>query len=190
MVPNGRLCTDQLQCGPADYDPADNIIAHKKVCSSSAAKTASSASSSRPNATSPDYKNLKEPLDKPFHALNSRTWLHNRPEADVFTLLIDTHRLRMDDDYKFSGDVDEDSLYDGGNGKPGFIQFLRTASSRPKLLPDWWSPAKAQECVRRGTIGGWSSLSTPVEKGDIVEHYGNGTMPMQMRMFGEQVIGT
>lgn len=185
-----RHCTDQLQQRLWDYEPADKIIAHKKICSSIAANTASSASSSTPDPTSSGYNNLQEPLDRPLDALISRTWLHNRPEADVFALLIDTHRLRMDDDYKLTGDVEEDSLYDGGDPRPGFIRFLAQAACKPNLLPDWWSTEKAHECIRFGSVEGWSNLISAMESEDIREHYGNPTMLMQMRMFGEQVIGT
>jgi splicing suppressor protein 51 len=41
-----------------------------------------------------------------------------------------------------------------------------------------------------GSGDGWSSLSRAVEKSDIVEHYGDPTMPMQLRMLGEQVYGS
>ena len=37
---------------------------------------------------------------------------------------------------------------------------------------------------------GWSSLANAVEKSDVMEHYGSATMPMQLRMFGEQVYGS
>lgn len=40
-----------------------------------------------------------------------------------------------------------------------------------------------------GMTSGWSSLADSCEKSDIMEHYGDGKMPMQMRMFGEQVYG-
>lgn len=37
--------------------------------------------------------------------------------------------------------------------------------------------------------GGWSSLASMVEKSDIIEHYGDARMPMQLRMLGEQIYG-
>lgn len=135
-------------------------------------------------------KNLQQHIVQPFHRLNDKTWLHGRPETDVFKLLIDAYRLRMEDNYMF-GDPDEDSLHAGApSGLPGFRRFLRKAESRAGLLPSWWSAEKKAVCVAYGNQDGWSDLTTTVEKSDIVEHYGHPLAPMQLRMFGEQVIGT
>ena len=42
-----------------------------------------------------------------------------------------------------------------------------------------------------GGSDGWSRLDCCVEKGDIIKHYdGNPLMPMQLRMFVEEVYGT
>lgn len=38
-------------------------------------------------------------VDQPFRKLNERKWLHGRSENDTFKLLLDTHRLRVMDDY-------------------------------------------------------------------------------------------
>ncbi|EXJ91678.1 hypothetical protein A1O3_00228 [Capronia epimyces CBS 606.96] len=90
-------------------------------------------------------------IDKPFTALSKKKWLHNRPEAEVYALLIDIYRMRVEDDYKFSGDVDMDSIYGGApNGFAGFRRFLRQVERKPGLLPDWWSKEKAAVCVRHG----------------------------------------
>lgn len=35
--------------------------------------------------------------------------------------------------------------------------------------------------------GKWSELACVIQKSEIIEHYGNLIMPMQLRMFGEQV---
>lgn len=48
-------------------------------------------------------------------------WLYDKPEPEVYKLLIDCYRLRIDDEYVFRGDVDEDGLYGGASsGLPGF----------------------------------------------------------------------
>lgn len=57
-------------------------------------------------------------------------------------------------------------------------------------MPSWWLPGKERECEALGLGDGWSSLSRAVEKSDIVEHYGDSTMPMQLRMLGELVYGS
>lgn len=179
---------------------------HKKVCASFAQPTGSQSSSEpagtgntpfhaspsppHPNQDGNNAKGLAVDVDKPFHHLNSKTWLHNRPERDVFKLLIDTYRLRMEDNMK-AGEVDTDNVYGASSdGRGGFRRFLRLAEKRAGLLPSWWSLEKAVECTDFGLSRGWSSLASAVEKSDIMEHYGNPAMPMQLRMFGEQVYET
>ena len=96
----------------------------------------------------------------------------------------------MEDNYNLEGDADTDSIYGGAaNGQRGFRQFLRLAEKRPGLLPSWWSPAKAAACEDLGMRNGWSSLSRRIDKSGVGEHYGNPNMPMQLRMFAEQVYG-
>ncbi|OCL06400.1 putative MYND domain protein [Glonium stellatum] len=169
------------ECQKADWK------VHKKVCAKNAADTAASGTSS---SNSP-AKGLSGSIDKPFHRLENKTWLHDRPEQDVYKLLIDTYRFRMDDDYSLEGKVSTDSVYGGArNGLAGFRRFLRLAESRPGLLPPWWSAQKASECVAVGMQeSGWSSLSCAIEKSDVQEHYDDSKFPMQLRMFGEQVYG-
>lgn len=76
----------------------------------------------------------------PFTGLDQGTWLHDRPEADVCTLLIDAYRPRVEDTYTLEGGVMEGSLFDGNpNGQPGLRYFLRKAACIPGLLPLWWN---------------------------------------------------
>jgi len=173
---------------------------HKKVCAQNASTRNTTGSASNPpnvgsnastNARTP-LKNLIAPIDKPFHALHDQKWLHNRPEADVYKLLIDTYRLRMEDDYNLSGDADMDSIYGGApNGYDGFRRFLDEIEAQNReLLPSWWSEEKARECERAGRRDGWSSLNRAIKKSDVIAHYGDPMFPMQLRMFGEQIYGT
>jgi mitochondrial splicing suppressor protein 51 len=84
-----------------------------------------------------------------------------------------------------------DSIYGGApDGRRGFEPFLRKVRSKHGLLPSWWSEEKAAECVRFGMKEGeWSELARAVKKSDVIEHYGNPVMPIQLRMFKEQVYG-
>lgn len=60
--------------------------------------------------------------------------LQGRPEAEVYSLLTDSYRLRIEDEYTFTGDVDVDSLYGGGNPVKGFRRYLRKAESKRRPL--------------------------------------------------------
>lgn len=126
--------------------------------------------------------------------MEARTWLHRRSEKLTYQLLIDAYRLRMEDDSNM-GDIDEDSIYnDEPDGRKGFRRFLRKAESRANLLPPWWTAEKKAACEAMGLTGGddgWSNLRNMVDKHGVIKHYGgNNLMPMQLRMFAEQVIGT
>ncbi|KAF9947081.1 hypothetical protein BGZ72_010888 [Mortierella alpina] len=168
---------------------------HKKVCATLGASTmgqpvppAAASSQNSSEAKPPTNGPLSVTIDKPFHKLNAKTWLHGRSEQDVFMLLIDSFRLMLEDDYNLEGDVTVDSLYDGSaDSRVAFYHFLQQAEQRPGLLPSWWSQEKAAECMALGLSGGWSSLAKMVQKGDIQEHYGDNELPMQLRMLREQI---
>ena len=98
----------------------------------------------------------------------------------------------MDDEYNFRGDVEADSIYDGGaDSSQSFKRYLRAVERKKGYLPDWWSKEKADECVRSGLAGGREAdLRTAAEKSDISGHYGSSFMPMQLRMFAEEVLGS
>ncbi len=173
---------------------------HKKTCTKnipstsanpSTSTTSSSAQGTSTSASGGTPKGLTALVEKPFTKLSTKTWLYSRPEKDVYKLLIDTFRLRQQDNFTFEGHADDNSIYSGAsNSVAGFQRFLSLAASRPGLLPPWWSSSKAEECKQLGLEGGWTSLTKMTEKGDVIEHYGDSKMPMQMRMFGEQVYGT
>ena len=134
-------------------------------------------------------------IEKPFHALENNTWLYNRPEPRVYELLIDAYRLRVEDEYKFHGDVDNDSLYGTGNkagALRGFRKFVRKAEKcTPPVLPPWWANEKSQACLEYARHAeGDHNLGAAVEKSDIQEFYGVRNMPMQLRMLAEKIEGT
>lgn len=64
-----------------------------------------------------------------FTDLEKRTFLHNRPEKDVYKILIDCYRLRIEDDAKIVGIMEPDSIYASRSSdrKAGFRRFLETA---------------------------------------------------------------
>ena len=138
-------------------------------------------------------KNLDVIIDKPFHRLNEKKWLHDRSESDTFKLLIDTYRMRMEDNYTMAGDADTDSMYGGApDFSAGFRRFLKRVQRKPGLLPSWWNQEKVEKCIAFGMRRddpNWGGLRGPVEKSDVIEYCGNHVMPMQLRMFGEQIYG-
>ncbi|KAI8361869.1 hypothetical protein B0O80DRAFT_88355 [Mortierella sp. GBAus27b] len=125
-------------------------------------------------------------VDKPFHKLHARTWLHSRPEADVYKLLLDTFRLRMEDESQFEGLTHSGTIYTGNpDNRNVFEQFLRLAESRAGLLPPWWNAEKASECVNVNMENG--GLRAKLDKAGVIKVYSNSMMPMQLRVLGEQV---
>lgn len=166
----------------------DHWKVHKKDCAANAnANTGATFSTS-------SARNEREPLEviieKPFHRLNDKTWLHNRSENDLQKLLIDIYRLRMDDTFKFDHMVETDSLYSGArDGTNGFKKFLGLVEGKAGLLPADWSPEKKEAVIAFGQAEPEKLLFHKADKETIINRYGNAQMPMQMRLFGEQVYG-
>ncbi|KAF1809741.1 hypothetical protein P152DRAFT_461129 [Eremomyces bilateralis CBS 781.70] len=158
---------------------------HKRSCGPNGPTNTSSSSSSGRRV-----KGLQVAIDKPFHALHSKTWLHNRPKEDTYRLLIDCFRLRQEDDYKFSGEFSMETE-DGASGRP-FRRFLAKAKSRNGVLPPWWTAQDDEDVLSMGLSRNeeWARFNAGVEKSDIIERYGNPQMPMQLRLLGEQIIGS
>ncbi len=161
---------------------------HKKICGKqkSAGQTGSGSSDTLSMSTglSPP-KGLDSPVTMPFTRLERDTWLHDRLEKDVYRLLIDAYRMRMEDNYVIDHDADEDGIYGGApDGLPGFRRFLQKAA-RSDVLPPWWNDTKKQECEQLGMDhqqSNWYDLARSIKKSDIVEHYGDPRFPMQLRM--------
>jgi splicing suppressor protein 51 len=142
----------------------------------------------RSGGNSGSSKGLSKAIDKPFANLQAKTWLHNRPEEDVYKLLVDIYRLRADDEFKFQGSRPRDGLYGGASsGLEGFNKFLKLVA-RPNLgiLPLWWVEESEKKCREAGQ----AVLAKKMEKSDVIKEYGEETMPMQMRMIGEDIYGT
>lgn len=151
---------------------------HKKGCGSGSSPSNNGFLSSKPAVES-------------LLGLDTKTWLHSRPEAEVYTLLIDSYRLRIDDEYAFRGDISDFSLYGGGNPVKDFRRYLQKAEKRTGVLPSWWTKEKRDACIAKGNAKDhWSSLHFAVEKEDIQEHYKNPVMPMQLRMLAEEIWGS
>ncbi|TFA98138.1 hypothetical protein CCMA1212_010134 [Trichoderma ghanense] len=161
---------------------------HKgETCGKSQPSTATpgaSTSKIKPASSRPGH-------DMPFTRLYQGIWLHDRPEAETYELLIDTYRLRVEDTYVFRGELMEDSLYaTRSSGLRGFRKFLEKAAAVPGLLPAWWNEEKKAACEKLGmTRSQWSDLHCAVEKSDIIDHYKDPVFPMKLRMLGVTVYG-
>lgn len=80
------------------------------------------------------------------------------------------------------------SLCGCGDPRRGFKKFLTMAENHPTMLPPRWSVEKRRACARSSTKG-WSNMTCAMEKSDIMEHYKDNSMPMQLRMVGQQIYG-
>ncbi|OIW34347.1 hypothetical protein CONLIGDRAFT_565275, partial [Coniochaeta ligniaria NRRL 30616] len=141
-------------------------------------------------------KGLEAPITKPFTRLDNGTWLHDRPEADVYRVLIDAHRLRMDDDYNAC----YTTVFRFGprstveNGAAGFADFLAMIEQQaPSLLPAWWDATNTAACIAFGSeateADGWSSLTRALHWKDVIGHYGEMCFDLELRVFAQAVYG-
>ncbi|KAI1114217.1 putative MYND domain protein [Nemania sp. NC0429] len=190
-------CTTTLYCS-RDCQKTD-WKTHKKICGKQAHERSSPGSQSASQSTNASTalsppKGLERPITKPFTRIDNNTYLHDRPEEDVYrfcSVLIDAYRMRVEDEYTFEGNIATDSLYGGQpSGILGFRKFLRKAASRDGLLPPWWNAEKKKACEALGMDQEqWQDLRCAVEKSDIIEHYGDPRFPMQLRMLAEIILG-
>ncbi|KAJ6782769.1 hypothetical protein PWT90_06017 [Aphanocladium album] len=162
-------------CQTADW-PAHRAVCKCQTSTGTAQPSAASATLSPP-------KGLQKGVADPFTRLDKDTWLLDRPEKDVYALLIDAYRMRVEDLYNLEAHNEADSLV-------AFRHFLDAVAARPALLPPWWDANKREQCEDLGMDASqWHDLRCAVEKSDVIEHYGDSKFPMQLRMFAEAVYG-
>ena len=170
-------CQTQSYCS-RDCQKAD-WKAHKKICASN--------QQGKSKATT-DFDSMPKPAGDFFKGLVTDDFLHHLSEKDTFIWLIDCYRMRVEDDYKFAGDLR--GLYNNDDPLEDFQEFLDLAQKRNGLLPKWWSDEKRRTCERLAVdTTQWSDLNCAVEKADVIEHYGDNLMPMKLRLLAEKVYG-
>ncbi|KAI5791552.1 hypothetical protein FPQ18DRAFT_336416 [Pyronema domesticum] len=109
-------------------------------------------------------------------------------EEEVYKILIDAYRLRLDDNYVFAAEFR--GLYAGEDPVVDFNRFLDKAEWNDGILPKWWNKEKRKRCIEIGTKKeGWSYLGHAVEKQDVIDEYKDRYMPGTLRMLAEKVYG-
>ncbi|QDS68763.1 hypothetical protein FKW77_004997 [Venturia effusa] len=88
-------------------------------------------------------------------------------------------------EYVYTGEVSNDSLYGGGNPHADFKRFLNKAEKKD-LLPAWWSSAKRKECEKVSR----PLVMCAIEKSDLRGKYpDNPFIAMELRALAEKVYG-
>ncbi|KAF7559517.1 hypothetical protein G7046_g4631 [Stylonectria norvegica] len=194
-----QVCETTPYCSP-DCRWAD-WKTHQQIC---AGKPDGSPLPRATDIGSP-LKGLETPILRPFTRLTEGTWLHDRPQGDVYRILVDTYRFRIQDMFEFEQVVEEDSIYNGkDSGTKGFSRFLDlfyTKESNPiltsrgqSLLPPWWTDTTRAACETFANAQGpeqsnWYSLAWKITMEEVVHRYGDNTFGMQLRVFAEHVHG-
>ncbi|KAI0531587.1 hypothetical protein GGR58DRAFT_524260 [Xylaria digitata] len=134
---------------------------------------------------------LSKKILKPFYRLRRGDYLQGRPDTDVYKLLIDAYRLRVEDDKMYAGIRHDDSIYGNAqDGLEGFRSFIDRAKAIPRMLPPWWSEKKQAECEALGRQKGWSSLSYKIDGADVRSHYDDKFIDIELRLLAEDIYGT
>ncbi|KAI9762267.1 MAG: hypothetical protein M1840_001446 [Geoglossum simile] len=107
-------------------------------------------------------------------------------ESKTYEMLIDTFRMRCEDDYTHG--CHNHGIYGEDPPLPVFRDFL-TRAKAAGMLPPWWSEEKEKECERVAMEDDHFNINYAVEKHDIQNHYGDNLMPMTLRMVAENVYG-
>ncbi|KAH7394349.1 hypothetical protein BKA66DRAFT_557395 [Pyrenochaeta sp. MPI-SDFR-AT-0127] len=171
----------------------DDWKVHKKICASQANARGAyvgpeTVHSSDSSATR--LKNLEKHVPNPFTRLDQGKYLHDRPETDVYKLLIDSFRMREADDFNFESKAMAGSVYTGAESSiEPFRHYLAKAAAMPNILPSWWISQKQKECEAFSESGIWNDVRRKISKQEVIDHYGDEKAPMQVRMFAEAVYG-
>ncbi|CAA9966956.1 zf-MYND domain containing protein [Pyrenophora teres f. maculata] len=183
-------CKSIVYCG-RDCQKA-HYKAHKAACNELAAGAAHVDTNTihSDNYSAPRLRDLEMHVPNPFTRLDQGKYLHDRPEKDVYKLLIDSFRMRQQDDDQMENKRAPNSVYTGAASSiEPFRKYLAQAATRPGLLPPLWTPEKQRECEAFGESSAWQDLRKKVTKAQVIQHYGDEKAPMQLRMLAEVVYG-
>jgi hypothetical protein len=128
---------------------------------------------------------LETMIGKPFRELDRRAWLRVRDSfSDIQKLLLDAFMLRRADNRACNGpDRAKLGKNEDRNLKSQWRMFVMTAA-RQDLLPFEPDSAAAMRMIEATKV---PEYETSAEK--IARRYDDVRMPMQMRVFAEQVLG-
>ncbi|KAH8601931.1 hypothetical protein B0O99DRAFT_203296 [Bisporella sp. PMI_857] len=134
-----------------------------------------------------------------FKSSTGEDALHHRTASDVKCLLVDTFRLRVEDEMKFKG-----KLLGINNNRSqclsDFKTLLNLAESRKGLLPKWWNSSIRRDCEQfavqemqgqykyNGHPEG--NIYSSTTEGRIQEHYADKNMAVKLRILGQRIYGT
>ncbi|KAJ4292748.1 hypothetical protein N0V90_009411 [Kalmusia sp. IMI 367209] len=184
-VPSLKTLYCSRECQKADWK------AYKKVCSQQAGDNAVPRTEHSSTSNGKRAENLEKHIPNSFTRIDNGTFLRDRPEKDVYKLLIDAFRMRQADTFVFGRKKGLGSVYTGAASSiGGFCEFLGTVEQKYRAhLPAWRSADKKKECEEFREKGeDWSSSRMKVAKDGLMEHYGDDSMPMQLRMFAEEAL--
>ncbi|KAI0975588.1 hypothetical protein F4678DRAFT_483855 [Xylaria arbuscula] len=185
-----KLIPEIPTASEAQHAPQDASQSTSQNTPQSTSQSASQSASQGDPQNSPTDTQFKR-IEDPFNRLKRGVYLQNRADMNVFEILIDSYRLRMDDNERYAKVHHRDSIYGGAqNGMQGFRNFLNKAKTVPHLLPYSWDNKKQIECEAMGRTQGWSSLSNKIKDVDVNEHYQDKHIVMQLRLLAEDIYGT
>jgi len=84
----------------------------------------------------------------PFTAIDRNVLLHDRTEEKTYQLLIDTLRMRQEDEYALNGELMSGTMYNQEpSSEKAFQALIRKAKAVPGLLPPWWDERSTEKCL-------------------------------------------
>ncbi|KAL9013258.1 MAG: hypothetical protein Q9173_002043 [Seirophora scorigena] len=111
--------------------------------------------------------------------------------TECYIRLIDSYRMRVEDDFTFAGD--SHGLYASEDRRPDFAYFLDLAEKRKGLLPKWWGKETRGACEAMASDSSkdkCADLSCVVGKSYVQGHYSDNAKAMKLRLLAEKVYGT
>jgi splicing suppressor protein 51 len=156
---------------------------HEPIC------TQIAESGSQPSQAEKPFK-AGDQDKKPFSAIFNGVFFHDRTEEKTFQLLIDSLRIRQQDEYDYGGKILPGSIYDDeSSSETAFRTFISKARSFDGLLPPWWTDSSVDECIEFSGRSLGFSLAVAQGKKDIDAAWGDYRMSMKLRVMTETVYG-